>query len=109
MGTLYRIGWAAICSCMVLTAAHAQDVKYFYTEQECYPLVQFMDMVVNDYGESALFTGNGLTIGSDGNPYNGAVMMFVNQETGTWTLGTMYGDRTVCLSAVGTEFEPYSK
>ena len=91
------------------STAIAQEAKYFYTRQECWPLSFFMNMIVNEWGESALFTGTGVTIGENETPFPGAVMMFVNQDTGSWTLGTLYGDGSVCISAAGTEFEPYSK
>ena len=91
------------------SAAIAQEKKYFYTQQECYPLRVFMDMTVVEWGESALFTGTGITLGEDGTPYTGGVMLLVNQDTGTWTLGTMYGNGSVCINAAGTEFEPFSK
>ena len=91
------------------STAIAQESEYFYTRQECYPLRAFMDMVVIDWGESALFTGRGVTLGQDGTPFTGGVMLLVNQETGTWTLGTMYDNGTVCINAAGTEFEPYTR
>ena len=88
--------------------AQQEDTKYFYTKQDCYPLSAFMNTVVNNYKEQALFTGSGLTISANGTPFNGGVMFFVNQDTGTWTLATLYPDGMVCINAVGTDFEPFS-
>ena len=36
------------------------------------------------------------------------MMMFVNQDTGTWSLITLYPDGTGCMVATGRDFEPYS-
>jgi len=35
-------------------------------------------------------------------------MFFVNQDTGTWSLMMLYGDGTACMTAIGTEFKPYT-
>lgn len=84
-----------------------ENNKYFYTRQECAPAGEMMQSVVQKYGEQALFTGAGLTIGYEGEPFIGGSMFFVNQDTGTWSLLTLYGDGTACMTAVGTDFEPY--
>lgn len=94
---------------MFASAAYGQEnTKWFYVQQECMPIVEFMESTVGRYGEQALFTGEGVTIGADGQPYTGGVMLLVNQATGTWTLGTMYGNNYVCIQGAGTKFEPYS-
>jgi hypothetical protein len=85
------------------------NTKWFMVKQECKPVAEFMAQVVGRWSEHALFSGKGVTIGAlDGMPYNGGVMLFVNQDSGTWTLGTMYSNGMVCISAAGTEFVPYS-
>jgi len=86
----------------------AQDTKYFNTKQECFPLGTFMNTVITNYKEKPLFTGSGLTVGIDGTSYPGGVMFFVNQDTGTWTLATLYSDGTACINGVGSDFEPYT-
>jgi hypothetical protein len=36
-------------------------------------------------------------------------MLFqVNQDTGTWTLVSLWNDGTACVVAVGKEFTPFS-
>jgi hypothetical protein len=65
--------------------------------------------VVGKYKEQPLFKGKGIQFSStDGRGYVGSAMMFVNQDTGTWSLITLYGDGTGCMIASGKEFEPYS-
>ena len=100
----FVLGLAAIAS-----SANAQDTKkWFYVQQECMPIQEFMEVTVARYGEQALFTGEGVTIGADGESYTGGVMLLVNQQTGTWTLGTLYGNDYVCIQGAGTEFSPYA-
>ena len=89
-------------------SALSQDLKYLYTRQECQPAPELMQHLVRDYNEQALFTGLGIQIGNTGEAYTGGTMLTVNQSTGTWTLLTVYGDGTACVTAAGTNFEPYS-
>jgi hypothetical protein len=93
----------------VVFAQASDENRYFITRQECVPLAQMMDTIVNKYGETALFTGEGISFAPDGTPFTGGAMFLVNQTTGSWSLITLYGDGMACLTAVGTEFEPYSR
>ena len=93
---------------MPAVAQESED-KYFYTRQQCGPAVEMMQDAVIGYNELALFTGTGLTFGVEGIPYQGGSIFFVNQDTGTWTLLTLYGDGTACITAIGTDFEPYTQ
>jgi hypothetical protein len=108
MGKMYRTCWAGICSFLVLTTgAIAQELdQWFLTRQECGPLSEMMD-TVSYYNETPLFMGTGMTFSLDGVPFVGGSMFFVNQDSGTWTLLTLYADGNACMTAVGTEFEPY--
>jgi hypothetical protein len=92
------------------TLATAQDTqkKYFYTRQECDPAATVMQKLVQDYGESALFTGESVQFNYDGTPFKGGSMFLVNQDTGTWTLISLYVDGTACVTAVGNSFEPFT-
>ena len=105
---MFRLALALLLGSTMLAHAQQEEIKYFYTKQDCYPLSTFMNTVVNNYKEQALFTGSGLTVGADGTPFNGGVMFFVNQDTGTWTLATLYTDGTACINGVGSDFEPYT-
>ena len=87
--------------------AQSSNNKYFMTRQECSPLPEMMDTVMNKYGETALFTGESLTFAPDGTPFRGGAMFLVNQDTGSWSLITLYGDGYACMTALGIDFEPY--
>lgn len=89
------------------TSAIAQDRRLFYTRQECAPVAQMVRDTAMQYGETALFTGENTTLGPNGEPFRGGAMFFVNQQTGTWTLLTLYQDGVACVSAAGVDFEPY--
>lgn len=97
-----------VCFALV-TAVFAQSIekKYFVTRQECQDARTVMEKLVNKYNESALFTGQTIQFDPNGTPYTGGGMFLVNQDTGTWTLITLYADGSACVTAVGNEFEPY--
>lgn len=109
---MFRLALAFCLGLVYSVSANAQETvdnrQWFMVKQECMPIKEFMELVVGRWGEQALFTGEGVTIGMDDTPYNGGVMLLVNQTTGTWTLGTLYGNGTVCINAAGTEFAPYT-
>lgn len=96
----------------VPTISYAQSTedpskKYFYTRQECEPVPMVLSRLKYNWGEEPLWSGMGLTFGNTGQPFTGSSMFFVNQDTGSWTLATLYADGHACITAVGTAFEPY--
>lgn len=97
--------WLSAIAILITGAAQAQNTKSFYTVQECgTPDVMFQVGVA--YEEEILFFGTSMTFDTQGTPYVGSMMFAVNQDTGTWTMYTVYGDGTVCLTALGSNFEP---
>ena len=84
------------------------SLKYFFTRQDCYPLRDFYALV-SMWRETPLFTGTGLTYSKDGEPFQGGTVFFVNTDTGSWTLATIYADQTVCFTAAGKDFVPYTE
>jgi hypothetical protein len=94
--------------CVAASTVSAQDRRLFYTRQECAPVAQMVRDTAMQYGETALFTGENTTLGTEGQPFRGGAMFFVNQDTGTWTLLTLYQDGVACVSAAGIDFEPYA-
>ena len=88
--------------------ATAQDLKYFYTRQECGPSITMFEEAM-DYGETPLFVGKNVTFGVEGTPYYGEMMFTVNQESGSWSMFTIYPDGTVCMSNFGGAFEPVTR
>jgi hypothetical protein len=96
-----------ILALFLATAAQAQDSVPFFTTQICKPaLLMFED--IDQFGETPLFTGAGVTFTLDSQPVVGGMMLFVNQDTGTWSLVSFYDDGMSCLVTVGREFEPYA-
>lgn len=95
---------------LALAAAPAfaqEDEKYFLVRQACDPLELVLETIENKYQEQPLFTGTGTVVHISGQPFTGGSMFFVNQDTGTWTLATLYADGTACLTAFGADFAPY--
>jgi hypothetical protein len=97
---------------LLATTALAQEQnqgKRFITTQACDPVVKMSDLVMNKYGEQPLFQGEGLQFSAqNGQPYRSSMMFFVNQDSGTWSLVSLYEDGTACMVANGRKFEPYS-
>jgi hypothetical protein len=106
---MFRLALAFCLGLIWTFSANAQSTeKFLYTRQSCDPFEKIIGVVTGKYGEQPLFIGEGLQFGIQGDTYRGGAMFLVNQNTGTWSLLTLYGDGTACVTAVGTEFEPYS-
>ncbi len=73
------------------------------------PCGKFEDMrnTIIRYKEELLFNGTGLTFSPQNQPYNGVMMFFTNQDTGSWTLLQVYGDGMACMIMNGKNFQPY--
>lgn len=85
------------------------SAKTFYGKQACDSVFSMTDTVVGKYKEQPLFKGMSIQFSSiDSKGYIGSAMMFVNQDTGTWSLVALYPDGTGCMIASGKKFEPYS-
>ena len=90
-------------------ATAQQQNQRFITTQACDPVLKMSEIVINKYGETPLFQGGGLQFSAqNGQPYRSSMMFFVNQDTGTWSLVSLYEDGTACMVANGKDFEPYS-
>lgn len=106
---MFRLALAFVLGLIYSGSANAQSTeKFLYTRQSCDPFEKVIDVMTNKYGEQPLFVGEGLQFGVRGETYTGGAMFLTNQDTGTWSLLTLYGDGTACVTAVGTNFEPYS-
>ena len=88
--------------------AQEQKEKFLLTRQGCDPFDKIIELMTGKYGEQPLFLGEGLQFGLQGQTYTGGAMFLVNQVTGSWSLLHLYADGTACVTAVGTNFEPYS-
>ena len=103
----------AVSISLLASTAFAQEQqeqsKRFVTTQACDPVIKMSDIVMNKYGETPLFQGEGIQFAAPtGQPYKSAMMFFVNQDSGTWSLVSLYPDGTACMVANGRDFEPYS-
>ena len=91
------------------SSAVAQEAtKFFITKQPCEPLRQ-MSRKLDKWDEKILFTGNVVQFSTAGTPYTSSMLFQVNQDTGTWSLVSIYSDGTACVIASGNEFTPYVK
>ena len=92
---------------LIATTVTAQETKSFNVSQPCGTADKLLT-TVQKYGETPLFVGNALQFGLDQTSYRGSAMFFVNQDTGSWSLVSVYQNGIVCMVAVGTNFEPYT-
>ena len=92
-----------------LAQEQQEQSKRFITTQACDPVLTMSDIVMNKYGEQPLFQGQGLQFAAQtGQAFRSSMMFFVNQDSGTWSLISLYPDGTACMVANGRDFEPYS-
>ena len=106
---MFRLALAFCLGLTITLPAIAQEEdKFLLTRQGCDPFSEVVELVTGKYGETPLFVGEGLQFGIQGQTYTGGMMFLVNQDTGSWSLVHLYGDGTACVTAVGTQFEPYS-
>ena len=82
------------------------------TTMGCSMLHKFTD-VREKWGEKPLFSGLGLQLvippnvyGAPAKPIKRPMTLFVNQDTGTWTLVSFWTDNYACLVANGRDFVP---
>lgn len=88
------------------TSTKAQDPGLFQFNLPCgtfEPLLR----VLADKQEMLLFTGSGAVIADDGLLYQGASMVFVNPDTGSWSHVMRFTEDFACLMTSGQEFRPY--
>jgi hypothetical protein len=99
----------AIWISLLAPTAHAQEPKQFIVSQPCDNVLSMTETIMNKYGEQPLFVSEGNQLSArDGNWYSSSMMYFVNQDSGTWSLVSLYEDGTGCMVAAGTNFEPYT-
>lgn len=105
---LRKLGLAFIVCCLpCIVSAQSTTAKTFMTQQPCNTFLE-MITTLQQYDEQPLFMGTGMVMGQTGNPFTGGAFFFVNQDTGTWTLISVYADGMACIAANGTDFEPYT-
>jgi hypothetical protein len=98
----------AIWISLLAPTAHAQE-KQFIVSQPCDNVLSMSETIMNKYGEQPLFVAEGNQLSATtGEWYASSMMYFVNQDSGTWSLVSLYPDGTGCMVATGTRFEPYT-
>ena len=97
-----------LCLTAPIVSAQDQQPKTFVTKQPCADWETMLKTPAK-YKEEMLFTGTGLQFSAvTGQPYTGGMFFFTNQDTGTWTMISVYGDGMACMVANGKEFAPYA-
>ena len=104
---MVKLALTLILGLTFVSSVSAQESKRFHVSQPCGTADKLLT-TVQKYGETPLFVGNALQFGLDQTPYRGSAMFFVNQDTGSWSLVSVYQNGIVCMVAVGTNFEPYT-
>lgn len=106
---MFRV--AAITLALIFAASQTlaqEENKQFIVSQPCDPVQKMTGMIIFKYSEMPLFSARGNQRSAQtGEWYESEMMYFVNQDTGTWSLVSLYPDGTGCLVAGGTNFEPY--
>ena len=100
---------------MTASLAQAQESKTpegekptIFTRAPCDPLPNMIETIAK-YKEDLLFIGDGMTFSAKtGQPHNGGMMFFVNQDTGTWSMLQLFADGMSCMIMNGKRFEPYT-
>lgn len=88
----------------------AADRKQFVALQGCTNVYTLMNNLT-PYGEQPLFSiTTSVQSAANGQYYQGRGMFFVNQDTGSWTLVSLYPDpdQTACVITSGTDFVPWT-
>jgi len=85
----------------------------FNTSHTCDDAQKILNFTVNEFNETPLLQGIGFPVYYDEHSVKSEteahMMLFVNQDTGTWSLIYTFGDGTACIMADGAAFEPYSE
>ena len=106
---MVKLALTLILGLTFVSSVSAQESKRFHVSQPC-EIANKIFATVDSYGETPLFVGTGIQFGAENNtPFRGGAMFFVNQDTGTWSLISLYSDGMACMVSVGTDFEPYSE
>jgi hypothetical protein len=104
---IYKI-IAVLTLILIALPANAKQMK-FIGVQDCGPVKKITQNTVVNWGEKPLIRAQGVQFGPEGTKYESAMMYFVNQSTGTWSLLALYPDSIACVIAAGTKFTPYSE
>ena len=94
-------------SLLLIQPLAAQEFKSFHAKQLCGPWKD-VATTLKEYNEDILFTADGIQISLQNESFKSGMLFQVNQDTGTWSLVSIYSDGTACVVATGNNFMPYS-
>lgn len=88
------------------TVSAQEQVPPFISAQPCAPM-QEVAVQTLQYKEETLFKGMMLQRHASGQYVNSSMVFTVNQDTGTWSLISLYDNGYACMVANGSQFEPF--
>ncbi len=91
---------------IVASGVVAQEIPPFQSIQACGTMSQMAEQM-RQYGEEILFNGKILQQHASGQLVNTEFVFGTNQDTGSWTLVSLFPNGWTCLVANGTEFKPF--
>lgn len=91
---------------LLSTGAFAQEVPPFHSVQACGTMPDMAEQM-REYGEEILFNGKILQQHISGQLVDTEFVFSTNQDTGSWTMISLFPNGWSCLVANGTGFEPF--
>jgi hypothetical protein len=88
------------------TVSAQEEVQPFVSAQPCAPM-QELAIQARKYQEETLFKGMLVQQHISGQSVWSSMVFTVNQDTGTWSLISLYDNGYACLVANGSQFEPF--
>ena len=93
--------------CLAAAPVQAQDTAQWYPfSLPCGPVEPLFQLLA-EKEEYLLFTSVGTIFGGNGLAYNGAGLMFTNQETGSWSYVMRFTEELACVVSSGKDFMPF--
>jgi hypothetical protein len=99
-----------LLTALLAAPAVAQESNYppFYAMQSCATMQEIAE-ISKKHNEPILFNGQILNIHASGQTIKTEFVFTVNQDTGSWTLVSLYPNGIACMVANGSNFEPYTE
>jgi len=97
---------AVLCTTNIGTAQENTEVPPFFSAQKCYTL-QDLAASAKQFNESVLFNGKIVQQHASGRYVNSEFVFTVNQDSGTWSLVSLFPNGWACQVANGYDFEPF--
>ena len=78
-----------------------------FTIHPCDKAETMFELITGKYQEQLLFTGDGMTFSPQQTPYQGGMLFFTNQDTGSFSVVMVFRDGIACMMMNGRKFTPY--